>query len=74
MAQARPRPAWLVPFLHVQTMSWVPLCVEDAGSSRQYLPPLAFITNSPLDLCVQSSFAPPLQVYRMTLLPLPPER
>jgi len=35
---------------------------------------LAFSTNWPLDWCVQVSFAPPLQVYKITLLPLPPER
>ena len=42
---------------HAHTMSWVPLCYEEAGSSRQYFPPLAFSTNSPLDLRVQISFA-----------------
>src|SRR6266478_5467636 len=65
---------WLALFLQVQTMSWVPLVVEKAGSSRQYLPPLAFSTNSPLARCVQISFAAPLQAYRITLLPLPPKR
>src|SRR5690348_1657943 len=65
---------WFVALLHFQTTSWVPSFFEEAGSSRQYWPPRAFMTHSPLALCVHFSLAPPLQVYRITLLPLPPVR